>query len=695
MFIIKITVFFSSIISIFFSLFLFRYLMKFPTGNTNMLLISSAIEEGAIAYLNRQYTYIFYVGIVISFFLYFLMGIYSLIGFIIGAVFSSFAGYFGMLVSVRSNIRTTEAANHGISKSFFVAFKSGFVIGLFVIGLGLFGISTYYFFLLYIGVCNKIISESLISLSFGASLISVFARLGGGIFTKGADIGADLVGKIEAGIPEDDYRNPAVIADNVGDNVGDCAGMSADLFETYVVTIATNIVLINIFDFDLSMKNYLLLYPLVICSISILSTIAGVYKVKFNEKIDIMKSLYRSFIFSSIFSGIFIIIFTYYLFDINKIIIIGNVSINGLDIILCSLIGLFITFLFIIITEYYTSHVFWPVKSIANSSIRGHATNIIQGLSISMRATFFPIVVICSSIFISYNLCGILGIAFTATSMLSMSGIIITLDAYGPITDNAGGIAEMAKLDKKVRINTDKLDAVGNTTKAVTKGYAIGSAVVASLILFTTYIEDIKNCFPSLKLNFSLHNEFVIIGLFIGGVIPYIFSSYSMTAVGQASEKIVDEVRRQFREIKGIMTGEVLPKYGLAVDLLTKVAVRKMIFPSLLPVFSPIIVYLIVLLTSGNESALTCVGSMLLGSVVTGFFIAVSMTSGGGAWDNAKKFIEMGNLGGKKSKAHQASITGDTVGDPCKDTAGPAINPLIKLINIISILLLSVIYNVC
>ena len=659
-----------------------------------MVEIASAIQEGAQAYLNRQYFTISIVGIVIAILLFYLMDNHFIsIGFILGAFLSGLAGYIGMFVSVRANVRTTQAATESLDKALDISFKSGAITGFLVVGLGLLGL-VYYFFLDYYLTSSqgRKIVEGMVALSFGASLISIFARLGGGIFTKGADVGADLVGKIEAGIPEDDPRNPAVIADNIGDNVGDCAGMAADLFETYAVTIVGTMVL-GLILFQGSDQQIFMMYPLIIAGVCILSSLVGAYYVKLGDSKNIMGALYKGLIITALASVLLIYFATEFLIGMEKVIVNSDLfieSFNGIDLFFCSIVGLTVTGLIVWITEYYTSTEFAPVKSVASSSQSGHATNIIQGLAVSMQSTALPTIVIILGIIFSYKFAGLYGISIAATTMLALAGMIVALDAYGPVTDNAGGIAEMSNLPESVRKTTDALDAVGNTTKAVTKGYAIGSAGLASLVLFGAYTQDLKYYFPNLDVKFSLDDPYVVVGLLIGGMLPYLFGSMGMTAVGKTATKIVTEVRRQFSENKGIMTGRSKPEYGKAVDILTKSAINAMIIPSLLPVLAPFITYYLILLISGNESsAFTSLGAMLLGTIVTGLFVAISMTSGGGAWDNAKKYIEDGNFGGKNSDAHRAAVTGDTVGDPYKDTAGPAVNPMIKIVNIVSILLLS------
>ena len=687
---------FTGILAVAYSYLLSGQIISASPGNSRMQEIAEAIQIGAKAYLNRQYKTIAVVGIIVlaivSYFFSYLVGL----GYFIGAFLSGVAGYVGMLISVKANVRTAEASRKSLQSGLTIAFKSGAITGLLVAGLALLAITIYYIILINLNVENREIINALVALGFGASLISIFARLGGGIFTKGADVGADLVGKVEAGIPEDDPRNPAVIADNVGDNVGDCAGMAADLFETYAVTIVATMVLASIF----SPQDYnLMIYPLAIGGACIITSIVGTWFVKLGKSKSIMGALYKGFIVTAITSLLIMYPVTDSIIGLKSTYNNNAGAIfSGLDLYICGVVGFVITGLLIWVTEYYTGTNYRPVKTVAKSSTTGHGTNVIQGLAVSMEATAIPALIIVAGILYTNSLAGLYGIAIAVTAMLALTGMVVALDAYGPVTDNAGGIAEMSKLPKNVRKTTDALDAVGNTTKAVTKGYAIGSAGLGALVLFAAYTEDINyfskvngSALEGVNVTFDLSNPFVVAGLLIGGMLPYLFGSMGMQAVGRAGGAVVIEVRRQFKKIPGIMRGKRKPDYGRLVDLLTKAAIKEMIIPSLLPVLSPIVLYFIILQIGGLEAALASLGAMLLGVIVTGLFVAVSMTAGGGAWDNAKKYIEDGNFGGKGSEAHKSAVTGDTVGDPYKDTAGPAVNPMIKITNIVALLLLAVI----
>ena len=705
--------------SLVYAVFTIQSLMSADPGNEKMQSIAGAIREGAQAYLNRQYTTIGIVGVLIFILAWLLLGSLTAIGFAIGAVLSGLAGYIGMNVSVRANVRTAQAATQSLAGGLDIAFKAGAVTGMLVAGLALLGVAVYYFILvggLGYNTADRVVIDSLVALGFGASLISIFARLGGGIFTKGADVGGDLVGKVEAGIPEDDPRNPATIADNVGDNVGDCAGMAADLFETYAVTVVATMVLAAIFFLGQPNLANLMVYPLAIGAACLITSIAGTFFVRLGANNSIMGALYRGFIASAVLSIAGLFVATQYVLGTWGVV--GTAAgreLTGTDLFLCGLAGLAVTGLIVWITEYYTGIGFRPVRSIAQSSVTGHGTNVIQGLAVSLEACALPTIVIVAGILVTYNLAGLFGTAIATTTMLGLAGMVVALDAFGPVTDNAGGIAEMAGLPKEVRRSTDALDAVGNTTKAVTKGYAIGSAGLGALVLFAAYSYDLQyfiseankagsttfQYFKGVQPDFSLANPYVVVGLLLGGLIPFLFSGMAMTAVGRAGSAIVEEVRRQFKAKPGIMKGTERPDYAAAVDLLTRAAIKEMVIPSLLPVLSPIVLFLVIYFVAGGgaagkSAAFSAVGAMLLGVIVTGLFVAISMTSGGGAWDNAKKSFEDGFIDKdgvkhvKGSEAHKASVTGDTVGDPYKDTAGPAVNPAIKITNIVALLLLAV-----
>jgi len=690
------------LVAIAYGVWAIRSVMAASAGTERMQEIARAIQEGASAYLRRQYTTIAIVGVVIFALVAWLLSVPVAIGFAVGATLSGLAGFIGMLVSVRANVRTAHAAGDSLDAGLAIAFRAGAVTGMLVAGLALLAVSVYYAVLtvgLGFGAGDRELVDALVALGFGASLISIFARLGGGIFTKGADVGGDMVGKVEAGIPEDDPRNPATIADNVGDNVGDCAGMAADLFETYAVTVVATMVLASIFFAGQDIVTSTMLYPLAIGAVCILTSIAGTFFVKLGPSKSIMGALYKGFIATGALSLVALWPVTDFVIGIDTVLVAPRYSFTGLDLFVCGVIGLAVTTLIIVITEYYTGVPHRPVQSVARASVTGHGTNVIQGLAVSMEATALPALVIIAGIIATHALAGLFGIAIAVTTMLALAGFVVALDAFGPVTDNAGGIAEMADLPEEVRATTDALDAVGNTTKAVTKGYAIGSAGLGALVLFAAYTEDLNHFisnpqtftyFEGVALNFSLSNPYVMVGLFFGGLLPYLFGSMGMMAVGRAAGSIVEEVRRQFREKPGIMEGRERPDYGAAVDLLTRAAIREMVIPSMLPVLSPFVCYFAINAIAGKSAAFSALGAMLLGTIITGLFVAISMTAGGGAWDNAKKYIEDGHYGGKGSEAHKAAVTGDTVGDPYKDTAGPAVNPMIKITNIVALLLLAV-----
>jgi len=693
------------VLSLVYGIWATKSVMAADAGNERMQEIAGAIQEGAQAYLTRQYTAIAIAGVVIFAIVAYLLSIPVAIGFAVGAALSGAAGFIGMLVSVRANVRTAQAASKSLAGGLEIAFKSGAVTGMLVAGLALLAVAVYFLILTsFLGYAanDRTVIDAMVALGFGASLISIFARLGGGIFTKGADVGGDMVGKIEAGIPEDDPRNPATIADNVGDNVGDCAGMAADLFETYAVTVVATMVLASIFFASSAAVGQLMIYPLTIGAVCVITSIIGTFAVKLGASQSIMGALYKGVIVTGLLSLVALWPVTEFMVGMDTQLVAGDRTFTGWDLYLCGASGLIVTALLIVITEYYTGTNYRPVRSVAQASTTGHGTNVIQGLAVSLESTALPAIVIIAGIIVTHNLAGLFGIAIAVTTMLAIAGLIVALDAFGPVTDNAGGIAEMANLPEDVRKTTDALDAVGNTTKAVTKGYAIGSAGLGALVLFAAYTEDLKffiananaeqfSYFANLgAIDFSLSNPYVVVGLLFGGLLPNLFGGIAMMAVGRAAESVVTEVRRQFKEKPGIMEGTERPDYGRAVDMLTKSAIKEMMIPSLLPVLSPLVCFFVVNMIAGKAAAFAAVGAMLLGVIVTGLFVAVSMTAGGGAWDNAKKLIEDGAHGGKGSEAHKASITGDTVGDPYKDTAGPAVNPMIKITNIVALLLLAI-----